>query len=95
MQWRLSDYYQSNKYLPAALAELYGVFDAPTAPESRPAYEYLVTSDQTYSLCATFANEATEDRDYYYSVDGQNHNWEHKAGRWCFERGISSESVTK
>jgi hypothetical protein len=99
IQWRIEDYYRSNESLPEDLQTLYGEFSVPTAPENKPDYEYEITGDETYQLCATFAyNSNTLGVDGYAhnsiafapSFPG-NYNWDYKAGYWCFERVIDTQ----
>jgi len=100
MQWRIEDYYRSNESLPEDLQTLYGKFPAPTAPENKPDYEYAVTGEETYQLCATFTYDSNT-----IGVDGYaqdrislapgfpgNYNWDYKAGYWCFERVIDNQN---
>jgi hypothetical protein len=71
---------------------MYDGFDAPTAPEDRPAYEYEVT-ESGFKLCSTFAYDSQMqdmstmpvaiDKDM---VIKNPDNWSYKAGRYCFER---------
>lgn len=97
IQWRVEAYYQQNQSFPANFETLYTDFPAPTAPEEREAYSYRVTGAKSYELCATFAEATPEEErnqpktyspgeEAYY----QNQNWEHLAGRKCFERTIVS-----
>ncbi len=95
MQWRTEEYYRSNEKLPTDLAELYGEFPVPTAPDGRSAYEYKVTGEKTYELCATFVRDSSvTGNDYSVArpVTGpglsKNYNWDYKPGNWCFEREI-------
>lgn len=95
IQWRVEAYYQESKSFPANFGTLFVDFPAPVAPEGREAYEYKITGADTYSLCATFAeatpaNERSVSKPIVANGDVylQNQNWEHGAGRKCFERKI-------
>ena len=95
MQWRVEEYYRTNEALPENLPALYGEFPVPEAPDGRAAYEYKVTGQKTYELCATFGRDSrAQDEGYSYvrPVTGpgleKNYIWDYKAGVWCFEREI-------
>lgn len=95
MQWRIEEFHQVNGAFPGSLEEVFAGLPVPVAPEGRAAYDFNVTGADTYELCATFAAATPEsernmakpvvaDSTFYY----QNQNWEHGAGRKCFERRI-------
>jgi len=90
IQWRVQDYYATNKKLPDTLDAL-GTPALPTAPAGRGAYTYKVTSDG-FSLCATFAQESKA-TDYVGSAPvmekgliRNGDNWQHGTGEVCFNR---------
>jgi len=87
MQYRIESHVSSEEKLPASIDELYLSELVPQAPEGRAPYQYKITGDTSYELCANFAH-ATDPRDttaIYYPGD-KNYNWDHKAGEWCFIR---------
>ena len=97
MQWRIEDFARSNDVLPENLEQVYGLMSVPTPPESEAPYEYEVTGDDTYKLCATFNHGMTiRPFDEGFIVRdiamepgmAMNYNWDYKAGYWCFERVI-------
>lgn len=95
IQWRIEEYYRTNEALPDNLAALYGEFPIPKAPDNRTPYEYVVTTEKSYQLCATFVRDSSvTGADYTVArpVTGpalsKNNNWDYKPGRWCFEREI-------
>ena len=95
MQWRVEEYYRTNEALPENLPVLYGEFPVPEAPDGRAAYEYIVTGDKTFELCATFGRASrAQDEGYSYArpITGpcleKNYIWDYKEGQWCFEREI-------
>lgn len=95
MQWRIESFYQANDSFPARLEVVYEDVPMPSAPEGREAYEYNVTGADTYELCATFAHPTpSSERSIgkpFMGSDGvylENQNWEHPAGRECFDRKI-------
>lgn len=99
IQFRIEDYVRVNNALPATIDELYVGVDAPMAPENREAYSYK-TTEKGFELCATFAYPSQNPDMYNYPVDisaeltktmaikGGN-NWDHKDGRYCFERVVT------
>lgn len=66
-------------------------------------YEYRIINAEnlTFELCATFNKEGGDSYNQYYGdanypqliteVKGQNDNWQHTAGRVCFERTIDKQ----
>jgi hypothetical protein len=95
IQWRIEAYHQENDSFPANIGMLYQDFPEPVAPEGRESYEFDITGPDTYELCAVFAHAtpASERSLAKPMVTGndvylQNQNWEHAAGRKCFERKI-------
>jgi len=95
IQWRVEAFYQESSSFPASIEMLYEDVPAPQPAEGREAYELRPTGPDSYVLCATFAyaTPAAErniakpigmGEDVYL----QNQNWEHGAGRKCYERKI-------
>ncbi|MEX0913176.1 MAG: DUF5671 domain-containing protein [Candidatus Paceibacterota bacterium] len=95
MQWRVENYYQMNNSLPTTIEDVYTDFPVPTPAEGREEYQYNVTGNDSYELCATFLHPTSMgerqvpkpiriDGDAYF----QNQNWEHGAGLKCFERRV-------
>lgn len=101
IQWRIEAHYAEVGELPAEVGEVYEVQEVPSAPEGRAAYEYEITGEQSYNLCAEFAAASDEayPKPYLRTPDRigdyQNQNWEHTAGRWCFERTVAPLSDTE
>jgi len=102
IQWRILEHWQSKERLPdqlSALTDSFSGFEVPVDPVTGAAYEYVVIDDLTFELCATFAQPSVSDRSAFErgiapsSVVGRglNQNWEHDAGRHCFERTIDPE----
>jgi hypothetical protein len=96
IQWRLEDQLRMNDELPTDLATVYVGQPVPSAPLNREAYEYELTEDG-FRLCATFALSSGEagneslSRPFYPEEKGAyiiGQNWDHDAGRYCFERTI-------
>lgn len=94
MQWRIEEYYRTNGALPADIDALYIAATMPEAPEDRAPYEYAVTGEMTYDLCATFAEPSTRSDSYSYARPLFDEafvkfSWEHEAGEVCFERSVA------
>jgi len=95
LQSHIVNYWQQKEKLPQNLAQLedsISGFLVPTDPQSQEPYEYRVTGDLSFELCATFktaSKDFGQARKPYYGVYGQ--NWEHEKGRNCFERTIDAE----
>lgn len=94
IQWQLeSKIAISSSTVPATLEEAYGGLEIPQAAEGREAYSYEVT-DVGFTLCATFSHNSNSDQAMWgpsFDKDAliQNGNdWQHKAGRYCFERVV-------
>jgi hypothetical protein len=100
IQWQVVDYWQNKEELPANLSdledELLG-YVAPTDPETEDSYEYSRLGDLTFELCANFSmpnNERTPSYAYPIREHGpglEEGNWQHEAGRECFERTIDPD----
>jgi hypothetical protein len=102
MQFRIEDYLRVNNALPATIEELYVGVETPVAPENRDAYLYKIT-DKGFELCATFAFPSQNPNTYSYpvaeltktiAIKGRD-NWDHKDGRYCFERVVTEVEGVK
>jgi len=92
-QWEIINYWQLKEKLPTGLTELNDSvkgFVMPVDPETGAAYEYTVKSSNVFELCATFNLETPQLVGRPADV-GVNDNWQHAAGRVCFERTIDPE----
>lgn len=57
-----------------------------TDPETDMPYEYSITSDTAYSLCASFVMESREPEEHLRQVYmGVKEEWGHDAGSYCFD----------
>ncbi len=76
--------------LPAALTALEGAGQwlSIKDPASGAPYDYAITGDNTYRLCAVFAT-ATRPADAEGGWGGE--AWSHPAGRYCFERKAKTD----
>lgn len=97
MQWRIEEYYRINEVLPGTLEQVYAGLSIPTAPEGRANYEYRVNIGGKFELCAEFKTESTNTE--YLSIARpimepgvikNPNNWDHPAGKHCFERVVST-----
>ncbi len=96
IQNEIINYYGQKEVLPPTIDSLTNTltgFTVPTDPDTKAAYEYTVKSKLDFQLCATFVTASTSsnvtmiDRPVYYgSPFGE--NWNHDAGRVCFDRTI-------
>jgi len=103
IQWQVVNYWQSKEAMPSSLADLsdsISGYTAPVDPETGNAYEYRVknAAGLNFELCATF------DLEYIGGLDGRksmpaypvydgmaSQNWDHAAGRVCFDRTIDRQ----
>jgi hypothetical protein len=93
MQYRIEDHHKINNALPKDVTTVYVGVPAPKAVEGRAAYEYKVVDTDTYELCATFAYpsqnvdvEASQPILLERDLKNPYNNWDHGAGKTCFER---------
>lgn len=104
IQWQVISYWQEKGVIPVHLGELEGMqqyYRAPLDSQFEKEYEYRKTGEMTFELCADFNKETPDDPSYgsypYYERSAayptkggiiQNDNWQHSAGRQCFQREI-------
>lgn len=80
----------------AALREWSG--ELPADPDTETDYVYEKRSELSFSLCATFSAESTEEGEQYVydrantSIIGGS-SWDHPAGDYCFERTIETNPL--
>lgn len=103
IQYQVVNYWQRKGKMPNTLADLndsISGYVAPVDPETQASYEYNIkdAKNLNFELCATFnlSNNATVNRKsmpvpamYYPNELSQ--NWDHAAGRVCFERAIDQQ----
>ncbi len=99
LQSQIVYYWQNKEKLPIVLSDLedsISGFRAPVDPQSGAAYEYRVKDEANllFELCATFNLESPKRaagmRPIMSPYD-KNQNWDHSAGRACFERKIDKQ----
>lgn len=95
IQGQITYFWQQKQELPQTLEELNNPlshFTVPNDPQTNQPYEYRMISPTSFELCATFNLEQRESNNRnsraMYEFGG---NWEHEAGRQCFERTIDPE----
>lgn len=94
IQWQVINYWQDTDRLPQNLEVLndgIGFNMVPVDPETGEAYEYNIKNDLTFDLCATFARASDEQYSQVPRAELIDQNWQHSAGRTCFERTIDPE----
>jgi len=102
IQGQIVNFWQVKARLPQNLSELrdeLSGFSPPQDPESNEVYGYEKTGDVRFTLCATFSRPSREKgalaskRVVPYPVDPYftPENWQHDAGKVCFERTIDPE----
>ena len=101
MQSEIVNYWDQKDVLPQSLSDLENSisgYKVQKDPETGESYEYRVISDLTFELCATFKRSSNDfgvvsvplEPDYYRAFSSS-YNWEHEAGRTCFERTIDPD----
>ncbi len=98
LQNEIINIWMQKDILPAQLNDLkdsISGFVPPVDPETREAYEYIVTGPLSFNLCANFkTDKAVNGSTRYpkaapYPIGAQyGQNWEHTATRTCFNRVI-------
>ncbi len=100
LQSSVSNYWQQKRQLPATLADLAALgYGEPKDPESGVQYEYTVTGELSFGLCANFktmlSQEDASGRSVSYAtttgVATVPQYWAHGADRTCFSSTIDPE----
>jgi len=100
IQYQIIYYWQSKQRLPQTLQMLedpINGFMTPTDPQTGKPYEYTVKGENAFELCAEFnlpSNVQTnivEPKIIPVMPGYSAPNWNHEAGRFCFERTIDKE----
>lgn len=87
----ISNYYNINNKLPANLKELVdnrSLLQGSLTDDQGNAYEYQITGDKTYKICADFLEETQtigKGAIYDYPIDPR---WQHGAGYQCLEQTV-------
>jgi len=94
IQSQIVNYWQQKNTLPANLGELtdsISGFTAPKDPENNTDYEYFVKSNLSFQLCANFNLPSLSNQKAIPQIYPSSDNWDHTAGRACFDRTIDPE----
>ncbi len=107
IQWQIVNYWQLKKQLPKTLANLADPISnsfLPIDPQTKDSYEYKETAPLSFQLCAVFNSETRKTMGGRGGVSMQvfpampievrgekADNWQHTAGRVCFDRTIDPE----
>lgn len=101
IQWQVVNYWQQKEELPATIQQLEDPISynmIPSDPLTKQPYEYSVTGKLSFELCATFVTkgDAQDSRgampvEPTKSATSVPDNWQHDAGRDCYERTIDPE----
>jgi hypothetical protein len=100
IQWQIVNYWQQKERLPDRIGDLedsISGFVLPSDPETDAPYEYIKTGNLNFELCAEFNRDSEEikfgqPRIAHPEFGGKlDENWQHSAGRVCFERDIDPE----
>ena len=97
IQMQTVTYWQAHRKLPQSLNDLndsISGYTAPTDPDTKQVYEYSITGNMSFQLCATFgldnvnSNLGGRTNPIYTPYGYGSDNWTHKAGHQCFSRTI-------
>ncbi len=107
IQWQLINYYQMKEALPATLSELADPLSGwimEVDPKTKEPFEYEKTGNLSFKLCAVFEKTSAEMKNGMQSPDiskpypagadsmlAGGGNWDHEAGRTCFDRTIDPD----
>lgn len=101
IQWQTVNYWQAKQKLPATLDDIKDSLSdsvLPVDPKDQTAYEYIMKGKLSFQLCATFSMETpkgTRLEGYptpaYPYKDAMSENWQHGAGKVCFDRTIDPD----
>lgn len=98
IQSEIINYWTRTRKLPATIEEMANINQTsyPTDPESALPYEYIVTGDLTFQLCATFNADKQQiqtgvSKPFPVDVGGNIYDQNYTAGRYCFPYTIHPE----
>lgn len=95
IQWQIISYWQRKQTLPTELGLLndsLNNFRVPTDPQTNQPYGYRKTGNNSFELCADFnLDSATSNKTIPIAPFGDQNNWNHPAGRSCFNRTIDPQ----
>ena len=99
IQMQIVNFWQRKEVLPDSLSDLndpISGFKIPVDPQSSVNYEYIIkdVANLSFELCATFNKPSSKNNEIqpmYIIQEGIGQNWDHQAGRVCFERTIDKQ----
>lgn len=101
IQYQVVNYWQNKYKLPATLTDLrdsISGYAPPADPETGTPYEYRSTGALIFELCGKFNFTSAEENNvssqpvmYPQPAGSKETNWDHAAGRVCFERTIDPQ----
>lgn len=102
IQSQIVYYWQRKEVLPDSLNDLndpLSSFMVPVDPQTQKPYEYRVKNAETltFELCADFNRQGSDSYgqgrpvSVYTKPGASQENWQHQAGRYCFERTIDKQ----
>ena len=98
LQSQIVNYWSKKDVLPAELKNLEDSitgFVVPVDPSAKQVYEYKIINPLTFELCAVFSKSSQESglasRSVTSAYDSFQQNWDHEAGRHCWERTIDPD----
>lgn len=98
IQYQVVNYWQAKQKLPTSLTDLSDPLSGsviPSDPQTGTAYVYTAKGKLDFELCADF-NAASQSNSAamtapYYPGSAATDNWNHAAGRVCFDRSIDPD----
>lgn len=100
IQWQVVNYWQQKSRFPKSLTELedpLSGYQVPTDPETGAPYEFTLGAGYAFALCANFTLPSSSQsrtsmiKPHPMGDESIAENWEHAAGRACFERTLDPE----
>ncbi len=99
IQWQIVNFWQQKERFPKLLAELedpLAGYKVPSDPETKSTYEFSLGEGYSFTLCADFtlpsgAQSRSIAKPYPMGEGALAENWEHPAGRACFERTLDPD----
>ncbi len=99
IQGQILSYWQNKGILPKTLDEMkdsLSYYTVPVDSQTQVQYSYKVLNQNSFELCADFNKASPSDlaaypSSYSYGYGRNGENWQHEAGRQCFERTIDSQ----
>ncbi|OGK39548.1 hypothetical protein A3F34_02485 [Candidatus Roizmanbacteria bacterium RIFCSPHIGHO2_12_FULL_44_10] len=86
LRYNIESYYRKQRSLPVSLDNVSNE-EVKTDPETKKPYEYKITSDTTFEICATFLADLNEKTDSYYLPTGEERAY-YKKGYNCLPYSI-------